>query len=41
MKKEKIYLIDGIPAEEFYLQNADPITLLQDGYYEILYEQGY
>jgi len=32
----KIYIIDGIPADEFYLQNADPITLLQDGHYELL-----
>ncbi len=38
MKKHKIYVIDGIPAEEFYEQNADPITLLQNGDYEMLYE---
>ncbi len=37
----KIYVIDGIPADEFYQQNADPITLLQNGDYEILHEQGY
>ena len=36
MKLEKIYVIDGIPAEEFYEQNADPITLLQDGEHELL-----
>ena len=41
MKKEKIYVIDGIPAEEFYLQNADPITLLQERNYDILHERGY
>jgi len=35
-KYTKIYIIDGIPADEFYFRNADPITLLQDGYYEIL-----
>jgi hypothetical protein len=37
----KIYVIDGIPADEFYEKNADPITLLQDGYYELLHAQGY
>lgn len=37
----KIYMIDGIPAEEFYEQNADPITLLQNGDYEILHERGF
>ena len=37
----KIYVIEGIPAQEFYEQNADPITLLQNGDYELLHEQGY
>jgi len=41
MKKQKIYLIDGMPADEFYRQNADPITLLQDGDYELLHEHGF
>jgi hypothetical protein len=27
-------MIDGIPAEEFYRRNADPITLWQDGHIE-------
>lgn len=40
-KHMKIYVIDGIPADEFYEQNADPITLLQNGDYELLHEQGY
>ncbi|MFH1258368.1 MAG: hypothetical protein ABII74_00895 [Elusimicrobiota bacterium] len=39
MKKKKIYVVDGTPAEEFYEQNADPNTLLQNGDYELLYEQ--
>ena len=30
MRKQKIYVIDGVPADEFYRQNADPITLLQN-----------
>jgi len=38
MKKQKIYVVDGMPAEEFYRQNADPTTLLQNGDYELLYE---
>ena len=37
----KIYVNDGIPSQEFYEQNADPITLLQNGDYELLHEQGY
>ena len=40
-KYYKVYVIDGIPADEFYEQNADPITLLQDEQYELLHEQGY
>lgn len=31
--------IDGMDAEEFILQNADPIWLHQHGYYEILHER--
>lgn len=38
MKRRKIYVVDNIPAEEFYRQNADPITLLQNGDYELLHE---
>ncbi len=32
--------IDGIDAEEFISQNADPIWLHQHGYHEILHERG-
>ncbi len=35
----KIYVIDGIPADEFHQQNADPITLFRNGDYELLHEQ--
>ncbi len=35
-KRRKIYAVDGIPADEFYERNADPITLLQDEEYEML-----
>jgi len=31
--------IDGMDAEEFIRQNADPIWLHQNGYHEILHEQ--
>ena len=41
MKHEKIYVIDGIPIDEFYMQNADLITLLQNGDYELLHERGF
>jgi len=41
MKLQKIYVIDGIPADEFYEQNADPITLFQNGDYELLHKKGY
>ena len=37
-KFTKVYLIDGIPADEFYNHNADPVTLTQDGDYEMLDE---
>ncbi len=37
----KIYVIDGIPAEEFYDQNADPITLLKNGDYDLLHQKGF
>ncbi len=40
-KYMKIYVVDGIPAEEFYEQNADPITLLKNGDHELLHQQGY
>lgn len=32
----RVYVIDGIPADEFYARNADPITLMQNGDYELL-----
>jgi hypothetical protein len=38
MKLRKIYVIDGIPVDEFYRKNAAPITLMQDGEYELLNE---
>ena len=38
IKRPKIDLIDGVPAEEFYEQNADPIALFQNGDYELLDE---
>jgi len=41
MKHEKIYVIEGVPIDEFYRQNADPITLLQNGDYELLNEQDF
>jgi hypothetical protein len=31
--------IDGIPVDEFIARNADPIWLLQNGYYELLHER--
>jgi hypothetical protein len=31
--------IDGLNAEEFILQNADPIWLHQNGYHEILHNK--
>ena len=39
IKRQKIYVVDGMPAEEFYRQNADPITLFQNGDYELLHER--
>ncbi|MFH1847009.1 MAG: hypothetical protein ABH869_05580 [Candidatus Omnitrophota bacterium] len=38
MKKQKIYVVEGIPAEEFYRKNADTITLIQNGDYDLLHE---
>jgi hypothetical protein len=40
-KLTKVYLLDGVPSDEinlhdYYLENADDITLLQDGEYEEL-----
>ncbi len=40
-KFQRIYVIDGMPVEEFYRRNADPVTLLQDGEYWALDESGY
>jgi hypothetical protein len=39
MEHEKIYVIEGIPVEDFYRQNTDPITLLQNEDYELLNEK--
>jgi len=41
LKLTKVYLIDGVPSDEIdhyqlYLENADDITLMQDGEYEEL-----
>lgn len=38
MKHEKVYLIEGLSAEEFYRKNADPVTLMQNGDYDLLDE---
>lgn len=38
-KKRKIPLIDGLETEEFIRRNADDIFLMQEGYFEILYER--
>ncbi len=40
-KLTKVYLFDGVPMDaidlyDYYLENADDITLLQDGEYEEL-----
>jgi hypothetical protein len=29
-------MIEGVPAEEFVRRNADPVWLMQNGYYELL-----
>ncbi len=39
IKRQKIYVVDGVSTEEFYRQNADPVTLFQNGDYELLYER--
>jgi hypothetical protein len=31
--------IEGLPVDEFIANNADPIWLMQNGYYELLHEQ--
>lgn len=31
--------IDGLPVDELIARNADPIWLVQNGYYELLVEQ--
>ncbi len=30
--------IDGMPVDEYIARNADPVWLLQNGYYELLHE---
>jgi hypothetical protein len=35
----KMYVVDEIPADEYYEKNADPITLLQNGDYELLQQE--
>jgi hypothetical protein len=39
MKKQKIFVIDGLPVDEFYRYNAAPISLFKNENYEILLEQ--
>lgn len=41
MKHERIYVIDSIPVDVYYNQNADSIVLLQNGDYEVLHEDGF
>ena len=43
-KLTKVYLVDGIPSDEiklydFYLENADDITLLKEGEHEELFRR--
>jgi hypothetical protein len=43
-KLTKVYLVDGVPSDEiklydFYLENADEITLLQEGEYEEIHRR--
>lgn len=37
-KRTKVRTIDGIDADEFWRQNADPIALHQAGEYHLLHE---
>tara|TARA_R110002111_G_scaffold173700_1_gene239241 strand:+ start:83 stop:403 length:321 start_codon:yes stop_codon:yes gene_type:complete len=37
-KRRKVRTVDGIDADEFWRQNADPIALLQAGEYHLLHE---
>jgi hypothetical protein len=37
----KVYVIDGIPADEWYEKNADPMTLLQNGDFDLLHARGF
>ena len=36
MKFEILEFMDGIPIDEYYMKNLDPITAMQDGHYELL-----
>lgn len=36
MKLKRIYLIDGMPADEFYLKNATQLDFYQNGDYEYI-----
>ncbi len=36
MKVRKIYVIDGIPADEYYLQNATDMDFYMNGDYELM-----
>ena len=35
-KRVRRPLIDGLPADEFLRRNADPVWLLQNGYFELI-----
>ena len=38
MKFRILKFMDGMPIDEFYMKNLDPITALQDGHCELLDE---
>ena len=39
MKFRRVYVIDGIPADEFYRKNATAIEMLLDGDFHLLDEK--
>ncbi|WP_367389850.1 hypothetical protein [Lewinella sp. LCG006] len=40
MKFRRVYVIDGIPADEFYEQNATDLDFYLNGDYEVMGECG-
>jgi 16S rRNA U516 pseudouridylate synthase RsuA-like enzyme len=34
----RVPTIEGLPVDEFIARNADPVWLMQNGYYELLHE---